>query len=69
MSKSNRIKLAGVWKREMDNGTVYWKGKATEYLSVCLFKNTSDHPNSPDLDVVLIQSSNLLGDKEDSSEG
>ena len=50
-----RIKLTGVWKKEMDDGTVYWKGKINDFLHLCIFERTKENDNAPDLDVVLIQ--------------
>lgn len=54
-NNNNRIRLAGVWSHQMDDGTPYLKGKINDFLTICVFKRDKENDNSPDYDIVLTQ--------------
>jgi len=64
------LKIAGVWRKEKDDGTAFYSGKVDTPCPIILendthlliFKNKSDHENSPAFDV-------LIGKSKPKSEG
>ena len=46
------IRLCSVWKRERENGEVYYKGRLGD-TNILLFKVKNDHPEAPYFDVCL----------------
>lgn len=57
------LKIGALWKREKDDGTVYFSGKVDIPVSITLapgtslllFKNRSEHEQSPTLDVFVAE--------------
>lgn len=50
-----KVRIAGLWEHQMENGEVYFKGKINDFLSVCVFQREQENENAPKYDVVLVQ--------------
>ena len=46
------IRLCSLWKRERENGEVYYKGRLGD-TNVLLFKVKTEHPDAPYFDLLV----------------